>query len=59
MNQKPNVGFTSQHIEYLEKHFPELVDETDVNRLLVNSGKRSVIKFIGNLVRTNGKPVLD
>lgn len=59
MNKVPSIGFTRQHLEFLEKHFPEAIDETDVNKLLVNSGKRAVVKFIEQLVNINSKPVLD
>jgi hypothetical protein len=57
--REPKVGFTRQHLEYLDKQFPELTDETDVNKLLVNSGKRAVVKYIEQLVTTNAKPVLE
>ena len=38
-------------LEELESVFPECIDETDVNTLLVNSGKRAVIHYMRNRIR--------
>lgn len=54
---KPTVGFTKEHLKYLQKVFPEVVDTTDTNELLVNAGKRTVVKHIEYLVE-NGKKVI-
>lgn len=56
---KPVVGFTKEHLEYLEKTFPELTGETDTSTLLLQSGKRAVVKHIEYLVQKNVKRVLD
>lgn len=56
---KPQVGFTVEHLKYLERMFPELVNTTDTNELLVNSGKRSVVKHIEHLVTSNKKQIID
>lgn len=55
---KPTIGFTKEHLNYLEKIYPEITNETDVNTLLINSGKRAVIQHIRYLVEHNKKVVL-
>ena len=56
---KPTVGFTKEHLNYLQKVFPELLNTTDTNELLVNSGKRAVVKHIEYLVENGKKVVFD
>ncbi len=56
---KPTIGFTREHLKYLEKVFPEITDTTDTNTLLVNTGKRAVVKHIEYLVENGKKVVFD
>lgn len=49
MSNKPPI-FTRQHFEYLNTVFPEETNSKDINELLQNSGKRSVVKYIEHLV---------
>lgn len=51
MADKPTVAWTEKHLEELERVYPELVDETDTNKLLLNCGKRSVVEYVRNQVR--------
>lgn len=57
--QKPTVGWTDRHIEDLEKVFPELVGNQNVNELLVSAGRREVIQYIRNMVLNNRKVLHD
>ena len=42
---QPNI-WSKQHLDELEKLFPESLGEKDVNELLMNSGKRVVVNHV-------------
>ncbi len=46
MSNQPTVRWTQQHLEQLQKAFPELLYESDVNKLLVGSGARAVVHYV-------------
>ncbi len=45
------VKWTQAHLDDLENNFPELLDEHEPNKLLLNSGKRSVVDYVRNRLR--------
>lgn len=57
--QTPTIGWTERHVEDLEKVFPELVGNHDVNALLVSAGRREVIQYIKNMILSNKRVVHD
>ncbi len=54
MSTVPVPIWRPEHIEHLEKMFPELIDETDVNKLLVNQGARKVIFYMKAMMKNKG-----
>ena len=45
------VKWTQAHLDDLENNFPELLDEHEPNKLILNSGKRSVVNYVSNRLR--------
>lgn len=43
--------WTPMHIEDLEREFPEITNESDINKILINLGKRAVVKFYRDKVK--------
>ena len=46
MSNQPPVRWTQQHIDQLERAFPELLNESDATKLLVSSGARAVVHYV-------------
>ena len=46
MSNQPPVRWTQQHIDQLERAFPELLNESDATKLLVSSGSRAVVHYV-------------
>lgn len=42
------VKWTKAHLEELEKNFPELLDISNTNELVLNTGKRTVVQYVRN-----------
>lgn len=42
------VKWTKAHLEELEKNFPELLDTSNTNELVLNTGKRTVVQYVRN-----------
>lgn len=42
---QPNI-WSKQHLDELERIFPEIVGEKDTTELLLNSGKRVVVNHV-------------
>lgn len=40
------VKWTKGHLQELEKAFPELLDTSDVNKLILSTGKRTVVDYV-------------
>lgn len=55
----PVVGWTQAHVDHLNQMFPEIVDEADTNKLLINSGKRAVVRQIQQIVSAGRRQMLD
>jgi hypothetical protein len=45
------VKWTQAHLDDLENNFPELLDEHEPNKLILNSGKRVVVSYVRNRLR--------
>lgn len=43
--------WTPMHVEELEREFPEITNESDMNKILINIGKRTVVKFYRDKVK--------
>jgi hypothetical protein len=46
MSNTQPVRWTQQHIDQLERAFPELLSESDATKLLVSSGSRAVVHYV-------------
>lgn len=47
MNQ---VKWSQAHLQELEKNFPELLDTSNTNELILNTGKRTVVNYVKNKI---------
>lgn len=45
------VKWTQAHLDDLENNFPELLDEPEPNKLILNSGKRYVVNYVRNRIK--------
>ena len=45
------VKWTQAHLDELENNFPELLDEHEPNKLILNSGKRTVVNYVSNRIK--------
>lgn len=45
------VKWTQAHLDELENNFPELLDEHEPNKLILNSGKRTVVSYVSNRIK--------
>lgn len=45
------VKWTAQHLEELEKVFPEITDTVCTNTLIQNAGKRKVVNYVKYLIK--------
>lgn len=50
------VKWNSEQLKQLEQAFPELTGTTDANALLVNAGRREVVLYIRNAMRSSIQP---
>ena len=47
---KDKVRWTQAHLDALNQAFPEVVNQPDVNKLLIGSGMRSVVLWVGQQI---------
>ena len=44
------VKWTQAHLVELEKNFPELLDSSNTNELILSTGKRTVVDYVRNRI---------
>ena len=49
----PTVAWTERHLEELDRVFPELLDNSNTNDLILNTGKRTVVDYVRQQVMKN------
>lgn len=47
----PTVAWTDKHLEELDRIFPEVLNTSNINDILVNIGKRQVVDYIRQQVK--------